>query len=90
MTYLCTQSNITAVAVLLFFQATASYPNGNRVPHLKFKANVQMDIKGPILNKEGLGNDMGDIAMSFQIPPLAQTLFITVIFYIIDLLCFIF
>ncbi|KAI7801069.1 complement C4-1 [Triplophysa rosa] len=61
--------------------ATATYPNGNRVPYLKFKATVQVTIQGStekILNEEGLGNDMGDISMSFQIPPLAKTLFITV------------
>ncbi|KAA0702158.1 Complement C4 [Triplophysa tibetana] len=61
--------------------ATATYPNGNRAPYLKFKATVQVTTQGSteqILNEEGLGNYMGDIAMSFQIPTLAKTLFITV------------
>ncbi|XP_073719211.1 complement C4 isoform X2 [Misgurnus anguillicaudatus] len=61
--------------------ATSTYPNGNRVPFLTFKATVQVKTEGSadqILNEEGLGNDMGDIALSFQIPPLARTLFIAV------------
>lgn len=61
--------------------ATSTYPNGNRVPFLTFKATVQVKTEGSadqILNEEGLGNDMGDIALSFQIPPLARTLLIAV------------
>ncbi|XP_056127943.1 complement C4 [Rhinichthys klamathensis goyatoka] len=59
--------------------ATATYPDGQRVPNLKFTATVT--IKGSpeqILSNEGWGNEMGDVAMSFQIPPQAKKLTITV------------
>lgn len=59
--------------------ATATYPDGNRVPNLKFTATVTIDgPPGLILKNEGLGNDMGDVAMSFQIPPQAKNLAVTV------------
>ncbi|XP_051534412.1 complement C4 [Myxocyprinus asiaticus] len=61
--------------------ATSTYPDGNRVPHLKFKATVTVNIEGStdkILNEEGFGNNMGDVVMSFQVPLLARNLFITV------------
>jgi len=63
-------------------QATATYPDGQRVPNLKFTATVR--IKGsPDQSKVGWGNEMGDVAMSFQIPPQAKNLAITVRFHMI-------
>uniref|UniRef100_A0A672Q448 Complement C4-like n=1 Tax=Sinocyclocheilus grahami TaxID=75366 RepID=A0A672Q448_SINGR len=59
--------------------ATATYPDGNRVPNLKFTATVTIEGSPEhILKNEGRGNDMGDVAMSFQIPPQAKNLAITV------------
>lgn len=60
-------------------KATATYPDGQRVPNLKFTATV--GIKEQILSNEGWGNEMGDVAMSFQIPPQAKNLSITVRFH---------
>lgn len=63
-------------------QATSTYPDGSRVPNLKFTATVR--IKGSseqILKNEGWGDERGDVAMSFQIPPQAKTLAITVRFH---------
>lgn len=73
----------------IFFQATATYPDGNRVPNLKFSATVTID--GPpeqILKNEGWGNDMGDVAMSFQIPPQAKHLAVTVRIHMIIILLY--
>ncbi|XP_016428773.1 LOW QUALITY PROTEIN: complement C4-like [Sinocyclocheilus rhinocerous] len=59
--------------------ATANYPDGNRVPNLKFTATVSIEGSPEhILKNEGWGNDMGDVAMSFQIPPQAKNLAVTV------------
>jgi len=67
---------------LFILQATATYPGGQRVPNLKFTATVR--IKGsPDQSKVGWGNEMGDVAMSFQIPPQAKNLAITVRFHMI-------
>ncbi len=77
------------ISSLFLFQATATYPDGNRVPNLKFSATVTID--GPpeqILDNEGWGNDMGDVAMSFQIPPQAKHLAVTVRFYMIIILLY--
>lgn len=64
-------------------QATSTYPDGNRVPNLKFTATVRIEgSPEQILENEGLGNEMGDVAISFQIPPQAKNLAITVRFYI--------
>ncbi|KAK7171995.1 hypothetical protein R3I93_004325 [Phoxinus phoxinus] len=59
--------------------ATATYPDGQRVPNLKFTAIVRIqESPEQILSKEGWGNEMGDVTMSFQIPPQAKNLAITV------------
>ncbi|KTF74286.1 hypothetical protein cypCar_00043860, partial [Cyprinus carpio] len=59
--------------------ATATYPDGKRVPNLKFTATVTIEGSPEhILKNEGWGNDMGDVAMPFQIPPQAKKLAVTV------------
>ncbi|KAK9962381.1 hypothetical protein ABG768_007751 [Culter alburnus] len=59
--------------------ASSSYPDGKRVPNLKFTATVRIEGSSEqILENEGWGNEMGDVAMSFQIPPQAKNLAITV------------
>ncbi|XP_005157429.1 complement C4-B isoform X1 [Danio rerio] len=59
--------------------ATATYPDGNRAPNLKFTATITIDGSSEqILQNESWGNEMGDVAMSFQIPPQAKNLAITV------------
>ncbi|XP_067306533.1 complement C4 [Pseudorasbora parva] len=58
--------------------ATATYPDGNRVPNLKFTAIVTIEPPEQILKIEGRGNEMGDVAMAFQIPLQAKNLAITV------------
>lgn len=66
---------------IIFLQATATYPDGNRVPNLKFTATVTIDGSSEqILQNDGWGNEMGDVAMSFQVPPQAKSLAITVRF----------
>ncbi|XP_052472271.1 complement C4 [Carassius gibelio] len=59
--------------------ATARYPDGSRVPNLNFTATVTIEgLPELILKDEGWGDDMGDVAMSFQIPPQAKNLAVTV------------
>ncbi|KAL1260978.1 hypothetical protein QQF64_008805 [Cirrhinus molitorella] len=58
--------------------ATATYPDGRRAPKLKFSATIEIEGSEQILQSEGSGNDMGDVAMSFQIPPQAKHLAVTV------------
>lgn len=59
--------------------ATATYPDGQRVPNLKFTATVRIEgSPEQILSNEGWGNELGDVTMSFQIPPQAKNLAITV------------
>ncbi|RXN18763.1 complement C4-like protein [Labeo rohita] len=59
--------------------ATGTYPDGKRAPNLTFTATVEIEgSPEKILKSEGLGNDMGDVAMSFQIPPQARNLAVTV------------
>lgn len=66
---------------IIFLQATATYPDGNRVPNLKFTATVTIDGSSEqILQNDGWGNEMGDVAMSFQVPLQAKSLAITVRF----------
>lgn len=65
-------------------QATATYPDGQRVPNLKFTATVRIEgSPEQILSNEGWGNELGDVTMSFQIPPQAKNLAITVRFHMI-------
>ncbi|XP_073674564.1 complement C4-B [Garra rufa] len=59
--------------------ATGTYPDGKRAPNLKFTATVKIEgSPEQILKSEGLGNNMGEVAMSFQIPPQAENLAVTV------------
>uniref|UniRef100_A0A8C1XJT0 Complement component 4 n=1 Tax=Cyprinus carpio TaxID=7962 RepID=A0A8C1XJT0_CYPCA len=69
--------------------ATATYPDGKRVPNLKFTATVTIEGSPEhILKNEGWGNDMGDVAMPFQIPPQAKKLAVTVRYHMIIILLY--
>lgn len=67
-----------------FSRATATYPDGHRVPNLKFTATVTIEgSPEQILKNEGWGNDIGDVAMFLQIQPQAKNLAVTVRFQMI-------
>uniref|UniRef100_A0A8C2HKL7 Complement component 4 n=1 Tax=Cyprinus carpio TaxID=7962 RepID=A0A8C2HKL7_CYPCA len=69
--------------------ATATYPDGKRVPNLKFTATLTIEGSPEhILKNEGWGNDMGDVAMPFQIPPQAKKLAVTVRYHMIIILLY--
>ncbi|KAG7321636.1 hypothetical protein KOW79_014494 [Hemibagrus wyckioides] len=55
---------------------TTSFPDGSRVPRLKIKAIVTID--GVTQNKEGTGDDSGNIVITLQVPQQAKQISITV------------
>lgn len=61
---------------------TTTYPDGSRVPNVKkATATVTVNPGGPaeeVLSEESLGNNMGDISITFPVPEKATNMFITV------------
>ncbi|XP_072547604.1 complement C4 isoform X2 [Salminus brasiliensis] len=61
---------------------TTTYPDGSRVPHLKkITATVTVNPSGPakeVLTEERLGNNLGDISITFPVPEQASTMSIMV------------